>query len=387
MKTTKIFTLIMFTLLCYVGGAQTKVDRSFTFQSVAKKYSILIPSSYNSSKASKMMVGMHPLNTNRWDAKSWRDTLSVFANTNNLLLVCPDGGSNGNILDQIDTAFTTALIDSMFKWYNIDSSQVYIMGFSWGGKATYVYGMERPDLFAGYMPVGAATQSSDLTTKRKKNVNCKPVAVIHGANDAVSTRYTPMINALKTSTNYLWDTLLSGVGHTIDFNHRNALLSMGFAYIDSINNLKTSVNLGKDLFLCGRDSVNLGDSIVLSGGRCSYTYSWSPSSGLNDSTIANPRALVSTQTTYILTVLGSDGQQARDTIILTPRGLPKVVVDENDTLCQGVGKLFKVKGAKTYKWSPTSGLSCTTCDNPSIKISKKSVFYVTGTDSQWLYGE
>ena len=39
---------------------------------------------------------------------------------NNLILVCPDGGTNGNVSDPIDYGFTTELIDSMKTWYNID---------------------------------------------------------------------------------------------------------------------------------------------------------------------------------------------------------------------------------------------------------------------------
>ncbi|MBD79018.1 MAG: hypothetical protein CL840_08875 [Crocinitomicaceae bacterium] len=380
-KSPQLILLVLAMVGTQLLYGQTKIDRSFTFQSVNKKYSIFVPANYNSSKPNKMMVGMHPFNTSRWDAKSWRDTLTTFANSNNLLLVCPDGGANGSIIDQIDTAFTTVLIDSMFKWYNVDTGQVYIMGFSFGGKATYIYGLEHPEIFAGYMPIGAATNINDLPRRRRNNAACKPVAIVHGGNDSPNSRFTPMRDTLKNYTDYVWDTLMLGVGHTIDFTNRNQILTRAFNYLDSINNLDVSVSLGKDIVQCGSDSVNLGNNLKVSGGSCTYTYAWSRSTGLNDSTLANPTASVSSNTSYILKVTDSEGKSAMDTIQVITRTLPKVSVGKDDTLCPNAGKVFVASGAKDYKWSPAAGLSCSTCSSPSIKITGTSTYYVTGTDS------
>jgi|GEM_PF-2253964 len=379
-------TIFLITIYFLFGSvtllAQTKIDASFTFQSTTKNYSLLVPASYTPSKRTKVMVGMHPYNTSRWDAKSWRDTLAVFANTNNLLLVCPDGGANGSIIDNIDTAFTTALIDSVFNWYNVDSSQIYITGFSYGGKATYLYGLEHPEIFAGFMPIGAATSLIDLPQRRRNNAVCKPVAIIHGGNDSPNSRFYPMKDTLKNYTNYVWDTLMPSVGHTIDFANRNQILTMAFNYIDSINNLAVSMSLGKDVFQCGTDSVNLGANLTTSGGRCSYKYTWTPSTGLNDATIANPKAMVSSNTTYILKVTDADGNSsASDTIQVIIKALPNVSLGNDDTICQNVGRTFTANGAKTYSWLPTSGLSCSNCASPSIRIAKKATYFVTGTDS------
>ena len=92
-----------------------------------------------------MMLALHPLNTNRWDGEAWRDTLIDFAEANNLLVISPDGGSDGAIDDAIDTAFTTVMLDSMISWYNVDESNIYAMGFSWGGKTVYTYGLNHID--------------------------------------------------------------------------------------------------------------------------------------------------------------------------------------------------------------------------------------------------
>ena len=139
-----ICSLFLFSIL----HGQTKIDDTFDFQSdPAKKYSLYIPSSYVVGSPHKVMVGFHPFNTSRWDAVSWRDTLEVFSETNNLILVCPDGGLDGKVDDLIDVEFTTALLDSVKKWYSIDEGRIYSMGFSWGGRTTYTYGLDNTDVF------------------------------------------------------------------------------------------------------------------------------------------------------------------------------------------------------------------------------------------------
>ena len=67
---------------------QVTIDNAIPFQTDnQKKYSIYVPAGYDDGQPSKLMVGLHPLNPNRWDARSWRDTLITFSEENNLLLL------------------------------------------------------------------------------------------------------------------------------------------------------------------------------------------------------------------------------------------------------------------------------------------------------------
>ena len=159
----KKILVILAVILCSVELiAQQRVDGDFAFQTdPTKKYSLYIPSSYSVGTPNKMMLGLHPLNTARWNGISWCDTLINFAESNNLILVCPDGGVDGKVDDGIDTAFTSALLDSARIWYSIDIEKTYVMGFSVGGRATYTYGLNRPSIFGGYMPIGAAITNTN----------------------------------------------------------------------------------------------------------------------------------------------------------------------------------------------------------------------------------
>jgi predicted esterase len=230
---------LLLILCCFASlacAAQTRINGNFPFQSdPAKKYSIYVPAAYNAATPHRLMLGLHPLNTSRWDGESWCDTLINFAKTNNLLLVCPDGGTDGAIDDPIDTAFTSALLDSMQIWYNIDTKKVYVMGFSWGGKTTYSYGLSHAWRFAGFMPIGAATSGTNDVNGIIQHAAGKPFFLVHGSGDSPNNRFYPVRSALIANNAIEKDTLMPGIGHTIDFPNRNLILSMAYQWIDSVN--------------------------------------------------------------------------------------------------------------------------------------------------------
>ena len=235
--------IIAFLLITGTAFAQVKVDSSFAFSTnPAKEYSLYIPSNYNGSIPNKMMVAFHPFNISRWNSESWRDTLTAFAESNDLLLVCPDGGPNGDISDPIDYGFTEALIDSVMLWYNIDTTSIYAMGFSVGGLATYEYGLNHTSVFGGYIPIGAAVTLSSAFMSNIGNSSCEPFYLVHGSNDSPNTRFYPLIDSLENNCAIVNSNLMSGVMHTIDFPNRNQILSDAFFWIDSVNHAPSAMN-------------------------------------------------------------------------------------------------------------------------------------------------
>lgn len=214
-----------------ISSAQSTIDNSFVVEGTEKNYSLYIPSSYDSNISSKLMLGLHPLNPSRWNSTSWRDTLINFAESNNLILACPDGGSDGRIDDPIDTLFTSMLLDSVANWFNIDNNNKYIMGFSWGGKTTYTYGLRRPDQFAGYLVIGAAINGINEVQDIIQNAKGENFYLVHGSQDNVTLRYTQMLEALTENDACVESNLLTGIGHTIDFPNRNEILTDAFEWL------------------------------------------------------------------------------------------------------------------------------------------------------------
>lgn len=216
---------------------QTRLNGTFLFESdPAKKYSIFIPSSYDEGGANKVMLALHPFNPDRWDAESWCDTLVDFAEANRLILICPDGGVDGKIDDPIDTAFTSALIDSVATWYALDFDKFYGMGFSWGSRGLYTYGLSHGDLIKGYIPIGAAINgTTEVNEALQVNASGKPFYIVHGSSDAPSIRFYPIRDSLISKGAIVATNLLAGVGHTIDFPDRNDILTVAYDWIDSVN--------------------------------------------------------------------------------------------------------------------------------------------------------
>ena len=238
MKKLLLPLLLLFIFL--IGNAQQRIDGNFSFQTdPAKKYSIYVPSGYDANTPHTLMLGLHPLNTSRWDGESWCDTLINFAEMNNLLLVCPDGGLDGAIDDPIDTAFTTVLLDSMNIWYNVNPEKIYAMGFSWGGKTVYTYGLNHIERFAGFMPIGAAVNIGEVSGI-EQNAAWHPFYLVHGSNDSPSQRFTPLKNAMENNNACVNSLLMPGVGHTIDFPNRNQILTDAFQWIDSVACVETT---------------------------------------------------------------------------------------------------------------------------------------------------
>lgn len=226
-----LITLILLWIVASHGYAQTQINESIPFQSDdSKDYSLVIPSSYVEGTPVAAFLALHPLNTSRWNGQTWCEELAEFAEANDLILVCPDGGIDGAIDDPIDTAFTTFILDSAMMWYDVDPAQVYITGFSWGGKTTYTYGLQHISKFAGLMPIGAAVSLSEVTAISDAAFG-KPFYMIHGSLDSPNNRLYPLIEEMESNGACVESNLLSGVGHTIDFANQLEILTTGYQYL------------------------------------------------------------------------------------------------------------------------------------------------------------
>ena len=79
---------------------------------------------------------------------------------------------------------------------------------------------------------------------------------------------------------------------------------------------------GADTMVCEGISFTLGGTPAASGGDGPYSYTWSPSTGLNSPTLANPAASLSSSTTYTLTVQDFNNCAASSDIQVTVESAP-----------------------------------------------------------------
>jgi hypothetical protein len=71
---------------------------------------------------------------------------------------------------------------------------------------------------------------------------------------------------------------------------------------------------GNDQLICQGAEATLGGNPTASGGYGGYVYTWTPTTGLNTATAANPTSMPNASTTYFLSITDSLGCTAFDTM-------------------------------------------------------------------------
>jgi predicted GH43/DUF377 family glycosyl hydrolase len=212
-------------------------------------------------------------------------------------------------------------------------------------------------------------------------------------NDGISWRnlrtYTPWVVYDATSFSghgdaYHYKMWFSGTSVSDNY-------SIGYAYVTPVN-----ANAGPDQTVTSGGSTVIGGSPTASGGIPPYNYSWTPTTGLNDSTLANPTASPTSTTTYTVTVTDNKSCTGSDTMTLSVQlpppppligggggggggGLPASLVACPATLA------VDMQGNITVARMSNQGVLCGTClakdatGKNSLEIDKDTKVMLTGT--------
>ena len=110
---------------------------------------------------------------------------------------------------------------------------------------------------------------------------------------------------------------------------------------------------GDDTAICLGGQIQIGGNPSALGGIPPFTYAWSPSSGLDDSTASNPVASVTATSKYFLIVTDSAGTTSTDSITITvgtvyPTGS---ISPPNPNICEGQNVTMTASGGNSYLWS------------------------------------
>jgi len=106
------------------------------------------------------------------------------------------------------------------------------------------------------------------------------------------------------------------------------------------------------------------------------TYEWSPATGLNVTTGAQVIINPSSNTTY--TVTGTTaGCSSTATVVVTITSGITAYAGADTSICVGDNVQLNATGGTTYAWSPSTGLSCTNCQNPVANPTSTTTYTVT----------
>ncbi len=138
------------------------------------------------------------------------------------------------------------------------------------------------------------------------------------------------------------------------------------------------IDAGNDLAICKGNSIKIGGS---PSGTKSASYLWSPSTGLNDSTLSNVTSNASSSITYYLLITDTTTCTNLDSMRLTVYDLPIANAGNDTTICKGDSIHLIASGANTYQWQNNTSLSDTSIGNPKVYPIVATTYYVTATDT------
>ncbi|MCP4442889.1 MAG: PKD domain-containing protein [Aureispira sp.] len=127
--------------------------------------------------------------------------------------------------------------------------------------------------------------------------------------------------------------------------------------------------------VCNGDSLQLN---ATGGG----TYHWIAAPNLSNDTIANPIAIATTNTQYLVEVTNSFGCTDYDTTAITVHSIPILSLVDTATICQGDSSQLTITGSfLDYTWTDSTSLTCGSCPSPIASPTSNTTYYLEVQDS------
>ena len=409
MKTTFLTLVLLISLSCVYAQTTGSFQTTISFNSSNHTVAYHVPTSYDSTIKYPAVVALHGCGGN---AVSYRNSFKSISDSLNAILICPDfmgsqmSGSNGQLIVR---AIDSTIIDLN---YNIDTTKVYLTGFSCNGQETMKQGFSNIYPFKGLIPLNAWTPN--LTGYNYTTANI-PTCICSGTADGSHGRNQTIYNNLISNGKKARWNPMPGITHTSSFSTRDSEMMECFNWIDTLgqgaasscDSLKASAYPSDTICLgSGIYSASIGGSPSASGGASPYSYSWNhigSGSSVSNSSGSNPTAIVNAKhTSFILTVTDSLGCVVIDTVVIDTNCISgvacssfRVSATNRDTICVGNGiYTANIGGAPSavggnwpysYSWSSMgtgSSVSNSSNPNPIATVgSRYSNFILTVTDA------
>ena len=130
---------------------------------------------------------------------------------------------------------------------------------------------------------------------------------------------------------------------------------------------------GNDTTIC------LGDSIQLHGSG-EGDYLWLPARDISCLNCSDPIVYPKSTRTYLLRVENQQGCIAWDSVTIRVQESGDLLTRGDTAFCIGGSAQLATSGAESYRWSPSKGLSCNDCPNPTATPEATTTYYVVGTN-------
>ena len=204
--------------------------RTYDFKEAGRpmEYELYVPSKYNRSRPTPLIVALHCLSAVAHDMIRY-EHLTELAEERGYIVVAPmgvqqprmvreprtgrgqsavrgggaskDDPENLGELSELDVMNVLGLVR---KEFNVDPNRIYLLGHSMGGGGTWYLGIKHPELWAAIAPAAPAIFSSPDDLVKIKNT---PVIVVQGDDD----------RAVKVETTRQWVEKMKSLGMKYEY--------------------------------------------------------------------------------------------------------------------------------------------------------------------------
>ncbi|MBA2421679.1 MAG: gliding motility-associated C-terminal domain-containing protein, partial [Chitinophagales bacterium] len=197
------------------------------------------------------------------------------------------------------------------------------------------------------------------------------VSLLASAIGATNYNWEPDYNLSTTNTATTLASPDESVTYTVTVSNSFGCIAQDSVHIEVFDTLIAFA--GRDTTICPGEAVQLNGS----GG---INFSWSPPTGLNSTSIANPIANPAQTTTYFLTTsVGSC--VGSDTITVFVKPLPVIAAGPDESICQGDSVMISASGGTSYTWSPSASLNDPNSATPIASPLATTTYVVNATDA------
>ncbi len=150
------------------------------------------------------------------------------------------------------------------------------------------------------------------------------------------------------------------------------------AYIEVVEKVEIS---SEDQTIC------LGDTVMLTTTSNASEFIWTPMEQISDATDPKPLVNPSQTIDYLVTGTYKSCNSATDSVRVEVMSLPEVNFSPVRRFFPGQSILLEVSPKDSnsdysYDWSPSTGLSCSSCANPTARLDTNMVYTITITNRE-----
>jgi gliding motility-associated-like protein len=194
-----------------------------------------------------------------------------------------------------------------------------------------------------------------------------------GFNSALSYQWSPASGLSNTAIGNPIVTISDNIIYQVKISNPATGCDTTVSYNAKLRAFPAKTGVENSVFICANIAEEVNKSF-----NPALTYQWTPSVGLSNPNIGNPKITTSENRVYQVKV--TEPVTGCDTTIFVnaivkPFGAI-TGIDSLSTVCYNVGKQINPKFNNTliYSWSPATGLSETNKGNPTVKL-KESMSY------------